>query len=1731
MSGLQSRNEEAINGVDVREQGSALRVATNTPHLVSLGTGRLSTAVTLHPIKQGRVTIGSDPTCDIYVVGTGVASVHCRVENSHGVVTLYPISGSTLLDGLPVDKPTRLSQGSMLTIGRSNYLRFNHPEEAMLMKSVLPSAHMSMAPIQFQPNEHCITGYVSHHSEPSNQCYQTANIQKIYKDNSLTQLDHELDMTLKEMSRKKPPVAPRKPYRDLDQSDSNSDQESRPKVSSIMAKVSKFEYYAKQQKVGRSQFYTSNELEISPKVFSSNSLTVNTPAKDVLGGKNVPNYMNKVKQEQKVVQVNDNNLDPKNCSYANVAIRNKSKIDDIVRNFDDTTRGDFNRLPKINNDQQAKSDNIYGRINITQEQNDKSNLESCKNNVESCKNNIESCKNNIESSKNNVEASRIESDVIEQCRNDVYGRVCDRIVGASKPINLPSPAYDKNPQYSPVYANCHYDRSLEAESKRMRAYQDRIKEEEQKEAETARLEEILNMCAEYERQIASGNPITPTEKRSHNKIITNGSLPRSVALNNPNFVQTSEGYYKFDTSHNRNKSLPIQRNLSSYENFDITQTEQSTPEVTIKNQNNYENVGRMDEIGIPVFDDSNELSSPIMIRKLHNQSDSRIPVASPIGSPYENMYYNRNNVYGNLKPKSPNTQSPRTRIKTTFAHKNLPSPQYFIFPTPPPKENSNKPDFSQKESPPKENIPNKQENEVKFDGIEKQLSLEEEIPMIDDADLTNDIEFRYSKVIDKQDENSSPQETSESTKVITPIEETVVAAEEINLRKNQSFDDVKKELMADIPELEEFENDLKQNKEEKLMKHITEEVKKIDVEADSIESTVLDDNVDELKAKYDSLKEERKKLVAEIHEIKCKMSEIRSQEDDILRELEMEKALIKGEYDSEIAILNIEQKKKMDLMDKAKKIEEEIKELKEKQEARQNDMRDRVEIATTKVERLEKDLKDHTATVEELQNAQDILDNETKIFEDLEFQHLEEESELLANREDLQNDIILLTKIDAQKSRILTLKSEANSNLTSALDETKVLRAEYVRLLNKVEDLTSKVQNLEKELKPIVAKLNYIERTQSPDSAFYTDMTRAKSGEFGYSPQSSDSDDLDLTKISEDHTKQLKDKFNSIDRMSQSMIVDIERRVIGDVVDTEDRFSESPSKSSTSSKEKKGFWERNFDSLKRKSKKQKSPEKVDIMSQSLNENIFYNNEQIENDLDKFNSLRNSKKEKKEKKDNGPVKSNSSSKIPTFAALGKIIKKDSFGKKSRENSIKEDTENNQKTANGTRYVKNVKPVVADNKYVKAKSLSPDKVTKEEDCLKEELPEGVANNQKVFKVTFDSLIRKNSLDNSLDSPSKILHRKSCGDEPSNRPLAEFQKISDSGKIPSQDDIDRISKVTMDAPLLSSDTDMNSLGKRTLDSLMEIERKRIEMLEEQGCQVIENEREKISELKRRVQDETKKLWDQKYRSEQSKSFDSDNCQSLPAFESQVDRSVSGDRSFDRAIIEDVSLMDNSYLMNYPSFFEDSSGLMSSSIEELQVGNSRTGSTEDDKRSDDSRPLSHASDFSRDNILSLSNAPRRSRRGIAPYSDHQRPLTRYLPVDRDDFDLRRHVESAGHQLEVCPYVTINSTSCRGYLHKLGATFHTWSKRWFVFDRETKTFIYYWDKSEKKPRGGAYFQVIEEVYLDHGNTSRSPNPQTTFIVKTRQRRYYLMAPSGEAARIWIDVVFTGAQGYTEYLE
>ncbi|KAM9733473.1 pleckstrin homology-like domain family B member 1 isoform 17-T17 [Menidia menidia] len=157
-------------------------------------------------------------------------------------------------------------------------------------------------------------------------------------------------------------------------------------------------------------------------------------------------------------------------------------------------------------------------------------------------------------------------------------------------------------------------------------------------------------------------------------------------------------------------------------------------------------------------------------------------------------------------------------------------------------------------------------------------------------------------------------------------------------------------------------------------------------------------------------------------------------------------------------------------------------------------------------------------------------------------------------------------------------------------------------------------------------------------------------------------------------------------------------------------------------------------------------------------------------------------------------------------------------------------------------------------------------------------------------------------------------------------------------------------------------------------------------------------------------------------------------------------------------------------------------------------------------------------------------------------RPMTRYLPIRKEEFDLRLHVESSGHNVETCYHVILTEKMCKGYLVKMGGKIKSWKKRWFVFDRLKRTFSYYVDKHETKLKGVIYFQAIEEVYYDHlrSATKRgffnlnmagsSPNPSLTFCVKTHDRLYYMVAPAPEAMRIWMDVIVTGAEGYTQFM-
>ena len=65
----------------------------------------------------------------------------------------------------------------------------------------------------------------------------------------------------------------------------------------------------------------------------------------------------------------------------------------------------------------------------------------------------------------------------------------------------------------------------------------------------------------------------------------------------------------------------------------------------------------------------------------------------------------------------------------------------------------------------------------------------------------------------------------------------------------------------------------------------------------------------------------------------------------------------------------------------------------------------------------------------------------------------------------------------------------------------------------------------------------------------------------------------------------------------------------------------------------------------------------------------------------------------------------------------------------------------------------------------------------------------------------------------------------------------------------------------------------------------------------------------------------------------------------------------------------------------------------------------------------------------------------------------------------------------------------------------------------------------------GLLRQDIEEVYVDHLRVPKGASSSLSFCVKARSRTLSLLAPSAPALRIWVEVIFTGAEGYDTYMQ
>ncbi|CAM9816655.1 unnamed protein product [Bubo scandiacus] len=348
--------------------------------------------------------------------------------------------------------------------------------------------------------------------------------------------------------------------------------------------------------------------------------------------------------------------------------------------------------------------------------------------------------------------------------------------------------------------------------------------------------------------------------------------------------------------------------------------------------------------------------------------------------------------------------------------------------------------------------------------------------------------------------------------------------------------------------------------------------------------------------------------------------------------------------------------------------------------------------------------------------------------------------------------------------------------------------------------------------------------------------------------------------------------------------------------------------------------------------------------------------------------------------------------------------------------------------------------------------------------------------------------------------------------------------------------------------------SLPRNLAATLQDIETKRQLALQQKGQQVIEEQKRRLAELKQKAAAEAQSQWEALHgqppfpaafpplvhhsilhhhrphgvgpRAEElDHAYDTLSLESSDSMETSISTSNNSACSPDN--VSSASGMEVGKIEEMEKMLKEAhaekSRLMESREREMEL---RQQALEDERRRREQLERRLQDETTRRQKLVEKEVKLREK-----HFSQARPLTRYLPIRKEDFDLRLHIESSGHSVDTCYHVILTEKMCKGYLVKMGGKIKSWKKRWFVFDRMKRTLSYYVDKHETKLKGVIYFQAIEEVYYDHlRSAAKSPNPALTFCVKTHDRLYYMVAPSAEAMRIWMDVIVTGAEGYTQFM-
>ncbi|KAJ5085178.1 hypothetical protein N7532_009949 [Penicillium argentinense] len=121
-------------GINIEKGFIGLSTPKKMPHLVNLSDDPLLAECLVYNIKPGNTTVGhmdQGNNVDIRLNGSKILPQHCTFEHGDDVVTLVPTEGAAIMvNGLRIDKATRLRSGFRIILGDFHIFRFNHPQEA-----------------------------------------------------------------------------------------------------------------------------------------------------------------------------------------------------------------------------------------------------------------------------------------------------------------------------------------------------------------------------------------------------------------------------------------------------------------------------------------------------------------------------------------------------------------------------------------------------------------------------------------------------------------------------------------------------------------------------------------------------------------------------------------------------------------------------------------------------------------------------------------------------------------------------------------------------------------------------------------------------------------------------------------------------------------------------------------------------------------------------------------------------------------------------------------------------------------------------------------------------------------------------------------------------------------------------------------------------------------------------------------------------------------------------------------------------------------------------------------------------------------------------------------------------------------------------------------------------------------------------------------------------------------